>query len=94
MANANHMNKYEKARLIGARAFQIAEGAPLALELSDDELDKLNYNPIQIAKYELEKGVIPLEVLENAKESEILEEIKVGEEELEKVEEETEEKEE
>lgn len=52
--------KYEKARLIGARALQIAMGAPVLLKLKKDELERINYSPVTIAKLEFEKGVIPI----------------------------------
>jgi DNA-directed RNA polymerase subunit K len=54
--------KYEKARLIGSRALQIAMGAPFMVKLSEDDLKKLKYNPVEIAKLEYEKGVIPIDV--------------------------------
>jgi DNA-directed RNA polymerase subunit K len=54
--------KYEKARLIGSRALQIAMGAPFMVKLSEDDLKKLKYNPVEIAKMEYEKGVIPIDV--------------------------------
>lgn len=76
------VSKYEYARIIGARALQLSEGAPLAIKLSEDELEELNYDVIRIAKKEFEKGKIPLEVMENAKPSVIGEEIKDKEEEL------------
>jgi len=47
--------KYEKARIIGARALQIAMGAPVLIET--DEID-----PIDIAIEEFEKGVVPITV--------------------------------
>lgn len=47
--------KYEKARIIGARALQIAAGAPVLIET--EEID-----PIEIAIEEFEKGVIPITV--------------------------------
>ena len=47
--------KYEEARIIGARALQIAMGAPVLIET--DELD-----PITIAMAEFEKGVVPITV--------------------------------
>ncbi|MDY6777740.1 MAG: DNA-directed RNA polymerase subunit K [Candidatus Nanohaloarchaea archaeon] len=47
--------RFEKARLIGARALQISEGAPPLLET--DKTD-----PIQIAREELEEEVIPIAV--------------------------------
>ncbi len=54
--------KYEKARLIGARALQIAMGAPLLLTLSEADFERINYNPIEIAKLEFAKGIIPLNI--------------------------------
>ena len=54
--------KYEKARLIGSRALQLATGAPFVLKLSKKELESINFNPIEIAKKEFEKGVIPIEI--------------------------------
>lgn len=54
--------KYEKARILGARALQIAMGAPFLIKLSKNDLEKLKYNPLEIAKLELEKGVLPITV--------------------------------
>ncbi len=54
--------KYEKARIIGARALQIAMGAPLLLKLKEEELEKLNFNPIEIAKKEFNEGVLPITI--------------------------------
>ncbi len=54
--------KYEKARLIGARSLQISMGAPFVIKLSDDDLKKINYNPVEIAKLEFEKGVLNIDV--------------------------------
>lgn len=52
--------KYEIARIIGARALQISMGAPLMVELSKEELEKIRFNPVEIAKIEFEKGSIPI----------------------------------
>ena len=54
--------KYEKARMIGSRALQIAMGAPFLIKMDDEDLKKLKYNPVEIAKKEYELGVIPLTV--------------------------------
>ncbi len=54
--------KYEKARIIGSRALQITMRAPLLVELPEAELEKLGYNPVEIAKLEFEKGVVPITV--------------------------------
>ncbi len=49
--------KFEKARLIGARALQIRMGAPVLVKRPAS----VN-SPIDIAKLELEKDVLPLTV--------------------------------
>lgn len=54
--------KYERARIIGSRALQISMGAPMLLDLKDEELKKLKYSPIEIAKLEFKAGVIPITV--------------------------------
>ncbi len=54
--------KYEQARIIGARALQISMGAPFMVKLSDEELKKMGYNTIEIAKLEFSQGLIPLVV--------------------------------
>lgn len=48
--------KFEKARLIGARALQISLGAPIMV--SNEEGDE----PIDIARREFENGALPLTV--------------------------------
>ncbi len=53
---------FEKARLIGSRALQISQGAPLLVKLSQKELEKIHYNPIEIAKIEYARDVIPLAI--------------------------------
>jgi DNA-directed RNA polymerase subunit K len=47
--------RYERARIIGARALQISLGAPVLIDIDKKE-------PIDIAMAELEKGVIPITV--------------------------------
>ncbi|MEM2978887.1 MAG: DNA-directed RNA polymerase subunit K [Methanomassiliicoccales archaeon] len=49
--------RFEKARIIGARALQISLGAPVLINVPEDVID-----PIQIAMLEFEKGVIPITV--------------------------------
>ena len=50
-----HHNRYEKARIIGARALQIAYGAPVLIETEQSE-------PILIAAEEYDAGVLPFTV--------------------------------
>ena len=54
--------KYEKARLIGSRALQISMGAPFLIKLSKKDLETIKYNPVEIAKQEYKKGIIPITV--------------------------------
>lgn len=54
--------KYEKARIIGARALQISMGAPFMVKLADSDLKKMNYSVVEIAKIEFNKGLIPITV--------------------------------
>ena len=54
------LTQYEKARIIGARALQIAMGAPVLIKMTKKEFEKLGYNPIRIAKKEYDKQVLPI----------------------------------
>jgi DNA-directed RNA polymerase subunit K len=47
--------RFEKTRIIGARALQIARGAPIMVKTDLKD-------PIEIAELEFEKGVIPIDV--------------------------------
>jgi DNA-directed RNA polymerase subunit K len=56
------LTKYEKARIIGARALQLSMGAPMLLKLDKKELTKINYNPIKVAMLEYDKGILPITI--------------------------------
>lgn len=58
----NEFTSYEKARMIGSRALQLAQGARPLIKISPEEIASLKYNPIEIAKKEFAAGVIPLSV--------------------------------
>jgi len=49
--------KFEKARIIGARALQLAMGAPLLIKRPKDM-----FNTVDIAELELNKGVLPITI--------------------------------
>jgi len=51
------LTRFEKARIVGARALQIAMGAPLLIKPPG----KLS-NPIDIALEELKRGVLPITI--------------------------------
>lgn len=53
--NEDKLTRYERARIIGARALQISMGAPVLLEDDSGE-------PIEIALRELKMGTIPVTV--------------------------------
>jgi len=63
MAEKETFTKYEKARIIGSRALQIAMGAPFLVDLSKKDLEEIKFNPVEIAKKEFEEGVIPITVV-------------------------------
>lgn len=54
--------KYEVARIIGARALQIAMNAPLLIKISSEDLEKIKFDPIKIAEVEFESGALPISV--------------------------------
>jgi DNA-directed RNA polymerase subunit K len=55
-------SKYERARILGARAFQIAMNSPLLIKIEKDDLEKVRYDPLKIAEIELESGVLPISI--------------------------------
>jgi DNA-directed RNA polymerase subunit K len=55
MSMVHTENRYEKARIIGARALQVAYGAPVLIDTDQTE-------PILIAAEEYDAGVLPFTV--------------------------------
>ncbi len=56
MADKILVSKFEKVRIISARALQIAQGAPPLLKVPKNVV-----NPVDIATLEYEEGIIPIE---------------------------------
>jgi DNA-directed RNA polymerase subunit K len=50
-----HYNRYEKARILGARSLQISYGAPVLVDTDQSE-------PILIAAEEYDAGVLPFTI--------------------------------
>ncbi|MCW3996699.1 MAG: DNA-directed RNA polymerase subunit K [Candidatus Bathyarchaeota archaeon] len=50
------ITRFEKARIVGARALQISMGAPILVDAAE------NTNPIDIAVTELEAGILPITI--------------------------------
>jgi len=57
-----NFTKYERARILGARALQLAMNAPLLLKITDEDLAKINYDALKIAEIELDSGVLPISI--------------------------------
>jgi DNA-directed RNA polymerase I, II, and III subunit RPABC2 len=51
------LTRFEKARIVGARALQIAMGAPIIIEAP-----KARGRPIDIALLELDSGILPITI--------------------------------
>lgn len=51
------LTKFEKARIIGARALQISMGAPVIIDISSDIMD-----PVDIAILEFDNELIPITI--------------------------------
>lgn len=50
------LTRFEKARLIGARALQLALGAPPLIKTDF-------FNPIEVSREEFRQGVVPISVV-------------------------------
>jgi DNA-directed RNA polymerase subunit K len=57
MVTKMRYNRFERARIIGARALQVSLGAPILVKVPKEMID-----PIRISMLEFEKGVIPITV--------------------------------
>lgn len=49
--------RFEKARIVGARALQISYGAPVLVDYPENIID-----PIDVALYELDQDMVPIAV--------------------------------
>lgn len=56
------LTRYEKARILGARALQIAMNAPVLIKISHEDLEKIRYDAMKIAEIEMESGILPISV--------------------------------
>jgi len=54
--------KYERARILGARALQIAMNAPLLIKISEKDLEKIKFDALKIAEIELDSDVLPISI--------------------------------
>ena len=62
MVEKINFTNFEKTRVLGARALQVAMDAPLLTIIPEDKLEEMHYDPIEIAEEELNAGVLPITV--------------------------------
>jgi DNA-directed RNA polymerase subunit K len=60
--NAEKFTKYERARILGARALQIAMNAPLLIQIEENDLEEINFDALKIAEIELNSDVLPISI--------------------------------
>ena len=54
--------KYEAARILGARALQIAMNAPLLIKINNEDLEKIRFDSLKIAEIELNSEILPISI--------------------------------
>ena len=59
---AETFTKYEIARILGARALQIAMDAPLLIKIDNKKLEEIRYDPLRIAELEFNSKILPITV--------------------------------
>ncbi len=95
--NPQIFTKYERARILGARALQVAMNAPLLIKFSEEDLEKIKFDALKIAEVELNSNILPISIkkpfpkkreeeLKRAKEKKVSDK-KIEEKEIEEVEE-------
>ena len=56
MKDPKSYTRYEKTRIISARALQISQGSPVLIKLTRP------MTPVEIAKMEWDAGIIPIDI--------------------------------
>lgn len=59
---SEQFSKYEKARILGARALQIAMNAPLLIKINQEDLEKIKFDALKIAEVELDSDILPISI--------------------------------
>ena len=62
MTEAKSFSKYEVARILGARALQIAMNAPLLIKIEQEDLEKIKFDALKIAEVEFNSNILPISV--------------------------------
>ncbi len=55
-------SRYETARILGARALQIAMNAPLLIKIDQEDLEKVKFDALKIAEIEFKSNILPISV--------------------------------
>ena len=55
-------SKYEVARILGARALQIAMNAPLLIKINKEDLEKIKFDALKIAEVEFNSNILPISI--------------------------------
>ncbi|MFT4244717.1 MAG: DNA-directed RNA polymerase subunit K [Candidatus Woesearchaeota archaeon] len=60
------LNKFEKSRLLGARALELSRGAKPKIDIEKEKISiLLSRDLIKIAQLEYERGLLELKVIKN-----------------------------
>tara|TARA_Y100000034_G_scaffold130603_1_gene189434 strand:+ start:4066 stop:4440 length:375 start_codon:yes stop_codon:yes gene_type:complete len=59
---SSDLSKYETARILGARALQIAMNAPLLIKINNEDLEKIRFDSLKIAEIELNSEILPISI--------------------------------
>ena len=59
MKSKESYSRYEKTRILSARALQIAQGSPMLIDAPKSIIE-----PLEIARLEWDAGVIPIDIKE------------------------------
>ena len=60
--NNEIFTKYERARILGARALQIAMNAPLLIKIETEDLERINFDALKIAEIEFNSDILPISI--------------------------------
>jgi len=55
-------SKYEIARILGARALQIAMNAPLLIKIEKEDLERIKFDALKIAEIEFSSDILPISI--------------------------------
>ena len=57
-----NFTKYERARILGARALQVSMNAPLLIKIKKEDLEEIKFDALKIAEVELNSEILPISI--------------------------------